>query len=197
MRRQVKIDWKSSGKPDGFFGTGATFAERALAVGFGLAATAMLFWLWLLDSNWTWAQYALAAALTLDATGGAVANALNSAKRFYHSPPQAEEGAAAAFFKNHFAFTLLHVHPLIIGFAFGEGGWTYGLFWYLALALSAILILNAPLYLRRPLAAGIVLLAILINAYLIPPVSGFEWFAPVLFLKIVAGHLVREEPYRP
>ena len=35
------------------------------------------------------------------------------------------------------------------------------------------------------------------NYYLIEPVSGFEWLIPVLYLKIVYGRLVREEPYRP
>ena len=39
--------------------------------------------------------------------------------------------------------------------------------------------------------------AILANLYLIRPVPGFEWLIPALFLKIVYGHIVREEPYRP
>lgn len=39
--------------------------------------------------------------------------------------------------------------------------------------------------------------AILANLYLIRPVPEFEWLIPALFLKIVYGHIVREEPYRP
>ena len=53
-----------------------------------------------------------------------------------------------------------------------------------------------PLYLQRPAAMGIIMLAILMNYYIAPPVAGFEWFIPALFLKIVYGHIVREEPYR-
>ena len=41
-----------------------------------------------------------------------------------------------------------------------------------------------------------IMLAILFNYYVIPPITGFEWFIPALFLKIVYGHIVQEEPYR-
>jgi hypothetical protein len=65
------------------------------------------------------------------------------------------------------------------------------------LVLSALALLQMPLYLQRPAALGIILIAILLNLYILPPVWGFEWLIPALFLKIVYGHLVREEPYRP
>jgi hypothetical protein len=74
--------------------------------------------------------------------------------------------------------------------------WGYGAFWYLALVLSTVLVLFTPLYLQRPLAMGLIMTAILLNFYFIQPVVGFEWFVPALFLKIIYGHVVREEPYR-
>lgn len=43
----------------------------------------------------------------------------------------------------------------------------------------------------------LILTAIMVNFYMVAPVHGFEWLIPLLYLKIVYGHLVPEEPYRP
>lgn len=194
---KANIEWSYSGAPDGFFGTGATQAERTLVWVFGLLGAAMLIWHWWAASlPWAWWQYALAVLLALDVLGGVVANALNSCKRFYHSPLQPQETGFTALAKNHLAFAAFHVHPLIIGVIFGRMNWVYGLSWYILLVASAAIILRLPLYLRRPAALGLIVLALLLNFYLIVPVMGFEWFVPALFLKIVYGHSVREEPYR-
>ena len=81
---------------------------------------------------------------------------------------------------------------------YGEAnGWGYGLVWYVLLLLGSAAVLKTPLYLRRPVAMLGILLALLVNAYLIPAVNGFEWLMPALFVKIVYGHLVQEEPYCP
>ena len=193
----IIIDWNYSGATDGLFGSGATKAERAVVWIFGLTGTLILGWFWRTNSmNWAWWQYGIAALLALDVLGGVAANSLNSCKRFYHSPLKPEETGLTALSKNHFAFTALHVHPLLVGLLFGNLNWGYGLFWYLALVLSAVLVLSAPLYLQRPLAMGLIMTAILLNYYFIQPVTGFEWLMPALFLKIVYGHIVREEPYR-
>ena len=198
QNKTVHIDWNYSGKPDGFFGTGATPSEQILVWGFGLLGTGLLGWVaWSHAIPWTWWQYVIAALLALDVLGGVVANALNSCKRFYHASLQPEETGFTGLAKNHLAFTAFHVHPLIIGLVFGHMNWSYGLFWYVSLVLSALLVLQMPLYLHRPVALGIIMTAILINMYIIHPVTGFEWLVPALFLKIIYGHLVREEPYRP
>ena len=194
---RVVIDWNYSGKPDEFFGTGATTAERALVWTVGLFATGILAWVvWTRSIPWTIWQYLVAGLMALDVFGGVVANALNSCKRFYHAPLQPEETGLTRLAKNHLAFTALHVHPLLAALLFG-GNWTYGLFWYLALLLSAWMLLQMPLYLRRPTALGLILIAFLLNQYVLPPAWGFEWLIPALFLKLIYGHLVREEPYRP
>jgi hypothetical protein len=38
--------------------------------------------------------------------------------------------------------------------------------------------------------------AIILNAYIISLIPGFEWFSTIFMLKLVTGHIVREEPYR-
>jgi hypothetical protein len=194
----IIIDWEYSGKPDGFFGTGATAAEQGLVWGFGVLGTAILGWVaWTHSIPWTWWQYVIAALISLDVLGGVTANALNSCKRFYHAPLQTGETGFTGLSKNHYAFVAFHVHTLIVGILFGGFDISYGFFWYAALIVATLLVLNAPLYLQRPLALGLIMTAILVNLYIIHPVPGFEWLVPALFLKLVYGHLVREEPYRP
>jgi hypothetical protein len=53
-----------------------------------------------------------------------------------------------------------------------------------------------PLYLKRPVAMLIITTGIMMNFYVLPSISGFEWLMPLLFLKIVYAHSVMEEPYR-
>ena len=92
QNERSKIDWSYSGTPDGFFGTGATVAEQTIVWVFGLLGTGILGWVvWTHSIPWAWWQFAVAALLALDVLGGVVANALNSCKRFYHSPVKPEE----------------------------------------------------------------------------------------------------------
>ena len=197
QNERSKIDWSYSGMPDGFFGTGATVAEQTIVWVFGLLGTGILGWVvWTHSILWAWWQFAVAAMLALDVLGGVVANALNSCKRFYHSPVKPEETGFTGLAKNHFAFTAFHVHTVIVGVLFGKLDFGYGFFWYFALLASTVVVLRLPLYLRRPAALGIIMLAVLVNLYIFHPVIGFEWLVPALFLKIVYGHVVQEEPYR-
>ncbi len=194
----VYIDWTYSGKPDALMGTGATRAEKMLAYAGGIVGALLyVYFAWTHAYPWAWWQYAIAFVLALDVGGGVVANALNSCKRFYFAPLQPNETGWTRVAKNHFAFTALHVHPFVIALVFGAGAWLYGAVWYGALLLSAVIVLRVPLYLQRPTALLMIFVALLANYYFVAPVPGFEWFVPALFLKIVYGHLVREEPYRP
>ena len=100
--------------------------------------------------------------------------------------------------KNHLIFVAFHIYPILVGLLYeGASGLWYGAFWYVFLLVSSIVVLRVPLYLRRPVAMLIIFVTLLANGYVIEPVAGFEWLAPALFLKIIYGHLVREEPYRP
>jgi hypothetical protein len=197
-KRTVIIDWQYSGKTDATTGTGAEQSERFLAYGFGFVLP--LFYAYLYSSgklDWEWWQYILAAIIGMDLGAGVVANALNSCKRFYHTPLKVDEPRYVGYLKQPLLFTSLHIYPLILAAVYPDGTWLYGIFWYALLVLSAWLVVKSPLYLSRPVAYGILLLAILTNYYLIQPPLGFEWLVPVLFIKIILAHLVREEPYRP
>ncbi|MFX1330688.1 MAG: hypothetical protein ACFE9W_03965 [Promethearchaeota archaeon] len=75
--------------------------------------------------------------------------------------------------------------------------WIYFAFVYGYLMVSAVVVLLSPLYIRRPVSIVMFLGALVANIYLLIPAPGFEWFVPVLFLKLIVGHAVKEEPYRP
>jgi hypothetical protein len=193
----TKIEWEYSGKPDELMGTGATKTEKTLAYLSGLIVPIFLVFLGVKGIvHWTWWQWIISIAIGADISAGSVANALNSCKRFYHSSikPGEEKYRLA---KNPVFFSTLHIYPLIIWFAFDRANWMFAVVWYTLLIFSTWVIGQIPLYLRRPVSILIVVSVILANAYLLSPVPGFEWLAPLLFLKIIAGHSVREEPYRP
>ncbi len=193
----AKIDWSYEGKPDELMGTGATKSEKIIAYASGLLVPLALLFAGIKGMvHWNWWQWLIAIAISADISAGAVANALNSCKRFYHSPVQPGE-ENFRLVKNPLFFTALHVYPLIVWFAFDRTNWLFAVVWYTLLLLAAWIILRIPLYLRRPVSVAIVVSVILMNAYLVAPIAGFEWLAPLLFIKIIAGHAVREEPYRP
>lgn len=197
MREQVNIDWNYEGKPDYSFGTGAYRSEKALGWAAGAAAVLYLLYRWGTGSlEWNWIQGLVGVVMALDIGSGLVCNSLNSCKRFYHSPWKTGEGKIGLVLKRHMVFSFLHVHPLAAGFLFGGGHPGYGVIWYIVFLLSCWLVIKTPLYLKRPVSMALIMAAVLLNAGIIEPVPGFEWLIPLLFMKIVYGHLVREEPYR-
>ena len=196
---KVFINWEYRGKADFLLGTGATKAEQVLVWIASLAGVGLYVYFYLENAlSWTWWQYLLAGIFAFDVAGGVVANNLNSCKRFYHTPKKTDEPPYTGFLKNHLVFSALHVHPIVIALIYGNHeDYLKGLFWYIALVIATFVILKIPLYLKRPASFLAILLALLINLYLVPLIHGFEWFVPALFIKILYGHLVREEPYRP
>lgn len=197
MESSAKIIWDCVGKTDILMGTGATRSEKILGW-IGSIAGASLYLYFYLNHSFSWSnwQYLAASLIAFDVIGGAVANSLNSCKRFYQSPLKSNEPSYLRLVKNKLFFSAIHVHPLIVGLFFGSIDWLYGLFWYIALLASVLITIKTPLYLSRPIAIFLVAIAILGNYYAIEPITGFEWFIPLLFIKIVLGHTVREEPYR-
>lgn len=197
-RDSVSIDWSYEGAPNYSVGSGATWAESALGWLGALLAIDLYLYFYLTGAlPWSGWQYLLAGVLALDVGGGLVCNSLNSCKRFYSSPLRPHDSRLTRLIKNHLLFTILHLHPLVISLVYPSGDWRYGLFWYVALLGCGLLVLRTPLYLRRPTAMLLILAALLLNTYFLPLAPGFEWLVPALFIKIVYGHLVREEPYRP
>ena len=195
MSEKTNICWNYKGKPDPLMGSGATQAEKSLVWIGSLSTLAFYAVMYRAGHlNWLWWQYVVAALIALDVGGGVVANSLNSCKRFYHAPLHPDETGFIAAAKNHRFFVALHLHPVLV-WGLYSGDMRYGLVWYLLLLLASVAVLKSPLYLRRPVAMLGILLSLLTNAYLIPSPAGFEWLMPALFIKIIYGHLVREEPY--
>lgn len=127
--------------------------------------------------------------LALDLFGGAVANATETTKRWYHRP-----GTGPV---QHFGFVLPHLlHILVAAWLFRGGDWRFLALASLYLLLCAGLVMATARDLRRPVAVSLYLGAILLWLYLFNPTPGLEWFVPVLFLKLLVGHLVPERPWR-
>lgn len=146
--------------------------------------------------DWSWWQWALVLVLTADVAGGVPANSLGTAKRLYHSPAPPGSPLRGRVLRNPVGFAALHFHPFLVAAAFADATWMWATAWY-ALALGGtVAVVAVPLYLRRPLAAALVTVA-LIAAPLLTAPKGLVWLGPVLVLKLVAAHAVREEPYRP
>ncbi len=202
-REAANIEWNYSGPPDGFFGPGATGAERGvvwLGVFLLFAAYAGLEFTGR-GPEWSWWLWAIVLGLGADIAGGMIANSLNSCKRYYHRGATSDARSSPAksgvgvFLRNHVAFAAVHVHPIFVGWLFDRP--LYGLGWYLVLQMTVWATLCVPLYLRRPLAMLWILAVLLVELYFVAPIPYLEWFIPVLFIKIVYGRIVREEPYRP
>lgn len=194
----VPIEWSYTGAADPLCGTGATPAERWLAYGMATLFTVIILVTDLyrdtpIAEGWS---IALLAFFAFDIVGGAVANMLNSCKRFYHSDLKAGEGRGARLAKNPVLFTAIHIHPIIAAYFF-DGSVLTAIVWYVLLQVSVAVTLAMPLYLRRAGATAITILALLGSQSFLPLGAGLEWFIPCLFIKMVLGHAVKEEPYRP
>lgn len=194
----VKIDWSYSGKPDPLLGTGAVRGERILAHSFAFILMVLILLRDRLQQPHPLSGLRLLvlAFFAYDIAGGTVANMLNSCKRYYHSEHKDDEGTGAWLVKNARVFTLIHVHPILAAWWLKGSVWN-AFIWYLVLQVAVSAVLCMPLYLRRPFATGITIVALLGNQYISGIGDGLEWFIPCLFIKMVMGHAVREEPYRP
>ena len=186
---EPRAGWR--GEFDRFMGPGATRAELALEFGFAaLGGVAMLFYALTSFPQWSIIQIGVAVLLAFDIGGGVVTNATSSAKRWYH---RAGQGA-----RQHMQFVALHVlHLVVVAWLFRSSDWLYAIVFVIYLLLAAIVITRIPLYLQRALALGLTGIAIVMGLIVFVPTPGLEWFIPLLFLKLLVSHLLREEPYPP
>lgn len=173
---------------DRLIGPGATPAENILIITSSITgAFAAALWLWWLGFDNL--HLAVGAVLGFDIIGGAICNATDTTKRWYHRP--------AATWVHHIAFVLPHlIHIAIVSWLFREStkfDWSY--FGYISscLIISAIIVLAVTSYLKRPVAAGLYLIAVAVGLYKVGSTLGVEWFVPALFLKLLIGHLVPEQ----
>ena len=172
-------------------GPGATRAEIILVLGVGiLAGFAQISYQYFAVLDWNLIQLAIAGIMAFDIAGGLVANSTSTAKRWFH---RAEKGR-----KDHIGFVLIHaVYPILISIFFLSYDWNFFFVVFGYLSLASILVVMSPLYLRRPVSVTLFALGLLISMYILNPIPGLEWFVPLLYLKLIIGHIVREEPYRP
>ncbi|MGY1603116.1 hypothetical protein [Geodermatophilus sp. SYSU D00815] len=194
----MTVDWElPGGRTDWLLGTGAVPAERSLVwTTTAVAAGAVVAVAAAEPVTWSWWQWALVLVLTVDVAGGVPANALGSAKRLYHSPTPPGLSLPHRVLRSSVGFAALHAHPFVVAALFPDATWVWAGVWYLLSLGGTVAVVAVPLYLRRPLAAAAVTVA-LIAAPLVQAPAGLAWLGPVLVLKLVAAHAVREEPYRP
>ncbi|MFQ5342951.1 MAG: hypothetical protein ACE5F6_15545 [Anaerolineae bacterium] len=180
-----------AGAWDRFIGPGATPAENWLIVGSAVVGgLALPLYTIFKGLGWSPVQLVVAGLIAADLAGGVAANTASPAKRWYHRPGQG--------FTQHLTFVAVHVgYILLIAWLFHAPARSFfwGVFGYLIAA--SLITLASPLYLQRPVAALVYCGAILLNSYVLTPPAGWEWFVPLLFMKLVVGHLVKEAPFRP
>jgi hypothetical protein len=123
----------------------------------------------------------------VDALGGVLTNATGSAKRWYHRPGTRRE---------RLGFVASHVvHVVLIGLM--ALGWDWG---WLALNAATLVVFAAcieytPLPVRRAVAMGLLVAALLLNQLLVPVPAGLSWIPMVFYLKLLVSHLVPEAPF--
>jgi hypothetical protein len=173
-----------AGEWDKFIGPGATRAEVGLIVGTALAA-ALAVPLYAVSHGLAWSGWQHLAASTLagDIAGGVVANGALPAKRWYHRPGQGS--------RQQILFVLAHgAHLWLAAWLFRGMDWAYFTGYYAYLLGAAWLVLRMPARLRQPAALALVVGAVLLDSLGLPPAAGMGWFVPLLFVKLLAGHLV-------
>jgi hypothetical protein len=173
-----------AGEWDKFIGPGATRAELALILGGAvLAALAVPLYAVSHSLPWTAWQHLAASLLAADVAGGVVANAAGPARRWYHRPGQG--------FRQKMVFVLAHgVQIFVVAWLFRALDWAYFTGYYAYLIGAAWLVLRAPPSLRRPAAFALVAGAVLLDSLGLPPAAGMGWFVPLLFVKLLAAHLL-------
>ncbi|MGZ2259643.1 hypothetical protein [Roseobacter sp. A03A-229] len=158
--------------------------ENALLFGSTLVGAALVA-LHLIALGVSWPLVLLGALIGADVIGGAVCNITETTKRWYHRPEQRP--------LDQLGFIALHVlHIVVVAWAFrGEGFDAIYAFAIGAwLLVSAIAVLCAPATLRSPLATTLFAIALGLSLYALGPTPGFEWFVPLLFVKLLIGHTV-------
>jgi hypothetical protein len=177
---------------DRFVGPGMTAIESWILLVGGLTVAALslaVFWTGK-DQDFAAWQVVILGLIAFDIAGGVIDNATSAAKRWYHRP-----GVGT---RQHLGFIALHiVYLAYVSVVFVERPWWYfGVFTAL-LMLCAVIVEAVPLFVQRPVAMALYAASIAISMLGFAAAPGLEWFVPLLFLKLLIGHLLREAPFRP
>ncbi|MCU0497622.1 MAG: hypothetical protein MUF87_09755 [Anaerolineae bacterium] len=137
------------------------------------------------EVTWNALQWIVALILAADLVGGAVVNATEAAKRQYHGPEARP--------RDHLLFNAGHaIHLTLLAVVFGVDA-SVLLIFYLYLWLATAMIVWSPHYLQRPIAFLLLVIAILIQQALSFFPIAWAWLIPVLYLKLLVGHLLNGE----
>jgi hypothetical protein len=118
----------------------------------------------------------------LDLTAGAVANAAFPARRWYHRP-----GSSS---RKRYSFIGFHlVYIWLVAWLYLASDWVFAI-WISALLLLGMFFVENVSNRNKPAAAAWMLIASLAASLLLSPAPEWSWFVPVLFVKLVSGHLV-------
>lgn len=197
----LTVDWEIPpttsgwvGRLERFMGPGKTRAETGIEIlggAFGFAALVAVSATDEVVRSWSSLQVALGVVLALDLVGGALTNATNSAKRWYHRPGPGRVRARLAFVAAHVA------HLAVVAFVLLPDDATWWWTHVTLLAVAAVLIEVVPVEVKRPTAVAALVCAVALGQAF-APVDGVLALVPVLFhLKLLLGHLVPEAPLVP
>lgn len=177
-----------AGVLDRFIGPRASRAELWLQLTIPmLAAGAAVWWPIASGNTWAWWQLLIAGFLALDVVGGVMTNATHTAKRWYHRAGQTPN--------DHLRFVAGHLLQLtLVGWLFRSHDWGFVAASYGGLLIGTLVIIFSPLYLQKPIAHGVYLLALVAALSPKAVTPGLEWFVPVFYLKLFIAHLPFEAP---
>ena len=170
---------------DQIVGPGMPAAEVKLVLISGLVGSAMAAWRFETVSGSGW--WALVAGLIgFDVLAGAVCNATQTTKNWYHSRHPS--------FLRTMAFILPHLGyiALIAWLWRGTRGFDFHYFaiFSASLLLSSVAVIVSPPRLAAPVAFAAFLFDLVLINLAVGITPGLEWFAPGLLLKLLIGHLV-------
>ena len=108
-----------------------------------------------------------------------------AAKRRFHGPGRSP--------RRHLGFVVVHVQPFALALVVPGFGWTAAAAIYGLVVAGAVVVLAAPPGLRRPVAFAATTLASAIALTAVTVPAAVAWFAPVLLIKLLLGHLLPGE----
>lgn len=171
------------GQWDRLVGPGTTTSENALILGFAVAFTGGVLVSGLYYRlSWNVIQIAVVALVGIDIAGGVIANSTVAGRQWWHRPSQTDRA--------HIRFVAFHLHPFVIAAVFPGLTWLEAIIGYAFLLLGMAIVLGVPHRIKRPVAMGSFAVGLGVSLYAISPPIGLEWFLPLLYLKLIPGHLV-------
>jgi len=141
-------------------------------------------------ADWSAVQWVGATLLAFDLFGGVAVNASSAARSYFFR--------AGRTTRHHLVFVVLHVvHVAAFSWLFREGDPVFTAVVGTGLLVSALGILVTPVHARRPVAMLFMTLGTVLSLAAEDPVSGMEWFIPVLLTKLLVCYLLGDVPAAP